>query len=69
MPRSKLVRAAAVVFVLAALVAAAPAQGRDLLTVEFFSPAVDRTMKYNILLPDDYGRRPRAIRRCTCCTA
>ena len=39
---------------LAALVAAAPAQGRDLLTVEFFSPAVDRTMKYNILLPGDY---------------
>ena len=54
MQRSKLARTAAVVFVLAALVAAAPAQGRELLTVEFFSPAVDRTMKYNILLPDDY---------------
>ena len=52
MRRTKLVRAAAV-FVVAAL-AAAPALGRDLRTVEFFSPAVDRTMKYNVLLPDDY---------------
>ena len=32
----------------------AEAQNLDLDTVEFFSPAVDRTMKYNILLPHDY---------------
>ncbi len=54
MPRSKLVRTVALVFVLAALATAAAAQERDLRTVEFFSPAVDRTMKYNILLPDGY---------------
>ena len=41
--------------VLAALVAAPlAAQSLELETVEFFSPAVDRTMKYNILLPRDY---------------
>ena len=41
--------------VLAALVAAPlAAQSLELETVEFFSPAVDRTMKYNVLLPRDY---------------
>ncbi len=44
--------------VLAALVASmavpATAQSLELGTVEFFSPAVDRMMKYNILLPRDY---------------
>lgn len=29
-------------------------QPANLTTVEFFSPAVDRTMKYNIVLPADY---------------
>ena len=59
MTRTKFARAAAqmtaLIFVLAALAAApSAAQGRDLQTVEFHSPAVDRNMKYNILLPDDY---------------
>jgi S-formylglutathione hydrolase FrmB len=62
MLRPKIARTIAVGFVLAALVAVPAAEGRDLQTVEFFSPAVDRTMKYNILLPDDYetstGRYP-----------
>lgn len=30
------------------------AQNLELNTVEFYSPAVDRTMKYNIVLPRDY---------------
>jgi S-formylglutathione hydrolase FrmB len=30
-------------------------QPSTLTTVEFFSPAVDRTMKYNIVLPPDYS--------------
>ena len=46
--------AAMVLFVLTATVGAANAAERELQTVEFASPAVDRTMKYNILLPDDY---------------
>ena len=54
MQRSRLVRTAAIAFVLAALTTVAAAQERELRTVEFFSPAVDRTMKYNVLLPDDY---------------
>ena len=33
----------------------ATAQTPELLTVEFYSPAVDRDMKYNILLPSDYA--------------
>ena len=33
----------------------ATAQPPELLTVEFYSPAVDRNMKYNILLPSDYA--------------
>ena len=47
--------AAAVLFVVVATVGAATASERELQTVEFQSPAVDRTMKYNILLPDDYA--------------
>jgi len=30
------------------------ARSTEVTTVEFFSPAVDRTMKYNIVLPPDY---------------
>ena len=33
----------------------ATAQTPELLTVEFYSPAVDRNMKYNILQPSDYA--------------
>ena len=32
----------------------AAAQANDVTTVEFHSPAVDRTMKYNVVLPPDY---------------
>lgn len=42
----------AVLFTLAAVVAMA--ETPELRAVEFFSPAVNRTMKYNILLPSDY---------------
>ena len=28
----------------------------QLSTIEFYSPAVDRTMKYNIVLPAEYDR-------------
>jgi putative tributyrin esterase len=38
----------------AAVAAPAAAQSLELDTIEFFSPAVDRTMKYNIVLPRDY---------------
>jgi len=39
----------------AAAQSAPPAVGQsDVTTVEFHSPAVDRTMKYNIVLPPDY---------------
>ena len=44
------IAAAALVGVLAMPTLAA-AQPLELDTVEFFSPAVDRTMKYNIVLP------------------
>ena len=37
------------------VVAPATAQRREIATVEFYSPAVDRAMKYNILLPADYA--------------
>ena len=30
-------------------------QSEDITTVEFYSPSVDRTMKYNIVLPPDYA--------------
>lgn len=36
------------------LAGAAAAEAQQLRTVEFYSPAVDRTMRYNIVLPSDY---------------
>ena len=41
-----------------ATVALAQEQAR---TIEFYSPAVDRTMKYNILLPAEYDSSRRAL--------
>ncbi len=35
--------------------AQAPTTPSSVATVEFYSPAVDRTMKYNIILPQDYA--------------
>jgi S-formylglutathione hydrolase FrmB len=40
--------------VLTLIASATLAQGQALKTVEFTSPAVGRTMKYNIILPQDY---------------
>jgi putative tributyrin esterase len=48
------VRATAISLVLILWAASAAAQSRILKTVDFNSPAVGRTMKYNILLPTDY---------------
>ncbi len=50
----RILRTTALVFVLTAVAAAAMAQSLDLRTFEFESPAVERTMRYNILLPRDY---------------
>ena len=50
----RMLRTAVLVFVFAAVAAVAMAQSLELRTVEFESPAVGRTMKYNILLPRDY---------------
>jgi S-formylglutathione hydrolase FrmB len=47
----------AVLFTLAAV--GAMAETPKLRAVEFFSPAVNRTMKYNILLPSDYASSTR----------
>ena len=47
-------RTAVLVFLFAAVAVTAMAQSLDLRTVEFESPAVARTMKYNIVLPRDY---------------
>ena len=47
-------RVAIVALFLVLAAAAASAQGLALKTVEFTSPAVGRTMKYNIVLPKDY---------------
>ena len=47
-------RAAVLVILFAAVASAAMAQSLELRTVEFESPAVARTMKYNIMLPRDY---------------
>ena len=48
-------RSLGIAFILTvALAATAAAQALDLRTVEFNSPAVGRTMKYNILLPRSY---------------
>ncbi len=46
---------AVLVVVFSGLALPASAQNLELDTVEFFSPAVDRNMKYNILLPSDYA--------------
>ena len=56
-PRSARALLVAILVVLAA--SAAAAQGLALRTVEFSSPAVGRTMKYNILLPKDYDSSAR----------
>ncbi len=48
------VRATVFVVLLVLAAAAATAETPKLRAVEFFSPAVNRTMKYNILLPSDY---------------
>ena len=54
------VRAAAVLQLVACAAPALAQQPANLSTVEFYSPAVDRTMKYNIILPPDYvAGRPR----------
>ena len=50
----RLVYSAVAVALVVSFAVPAEAQNLDLDTVEFFSPAVDRTMKYNILLPHDY---------------
>jgi S-formylglutathione hydrolase FrmB len=54
MINTRSVRATVVAILLILTAAAASAQGRTLRTVEFPSPAVGRTMKYNVLLPQDY---------------
>ena len=46
---------AVLVVLFSGLALPATAQNLELDTVEFFSPAVDRNMKYNILLPSDYA--------------
>ena len=53
------VRVAIVALLLTLAASAAWAQGLALKTVEFSSPAVGRTMKYNILLPQDYETSTR----------
>ncbi|MEX2049439.1 MAG: alpha/beta hydrolase family protein [Gemmatimonadota bacterium] len=40
----------------------APALGQDVTTVEFYSPAVDRTMKYNVVLPFGYDDPSSTVR-------
>ena len=50
----RMLRTAVLVVLFAAVAGAAFAQSLDLRTVEFESPAVERTMKYNVLLPRDY---------------
>ena len=47
------VRTSLLTVLLLSLATAALAQ-EQVRTVEFYSPAVDRTMKYNILLPAEY---------------
>jgi len=54
MSHTRSVRATVVAILLILTAAAASAQGRTLKTVDFSSPAVGRTMKYNVLLPQDY---------------
>ena len=50
----RIVYAAVFAALVASMAVPATAQSLELGTVEFFSPAVDRMMKYNILLPRDY---------------
>lgn len=45
-----------------AVPAAAPAPGQEVTTVEFYSPAVERTMKYNIVLPVGYEEDGSEVR-------
>ncbi|MEO2198043.1 MAG: esterase family protein, partial [bacterium] len=52
--RAAAVSAALVATLVASSAAPVAAEPLELETVEFFSPAVDRTMKYNIVLPHDY---------------
>mgnify|MGYP002632399216 CR=1 FL=1 len=52
--RAVAVTAALVATLVASFAAPVTAQSLELETVEFFSPAVDRAMKYNIVLPRDY---------------
>ena len=54
MNMQRIVRTALLAALVATLAAPAAAQNLELGTVEFFSPAVDRTMKYNIVLPRGY---------------
>ncbi len=49
----RVVRNSLLTLVLLSLATVALAQAQ-LSTVEFYSPAVDRTMKYNIVLPAEY---------------
>ena len=50
----RIFRTAVLVGLFAIVATAAIAQSLDLRTIEFESPAVERTMKYNIVLPRDY---------------
>ena len=50
------IASAATVLLAASAAAALAQQPSTLSTVEFYSPAVDRTMKYNIVLPVDYAQ-------------
>jgi putative tributyrin esterase len=54
MIHARSLRVAAAALFLISVAAVASAEVRTLKTVEFASPAVGRTMKYNILLPKDY---------------
>ena len=54
MKTMRTLRIAALAVALAAMATSAMAEGLELKTVEFVSPAVERTMKYNVLLPRDY---------------
>jgi S-formylglutathione hydrolase FrmB len=54
MIHTRSLRSAAAAILLLSIAAVASAEVRTLRTVEFSSPAVGRTMKYNILLPKDY---------------
>ena len=54
MIHTRSLRSAAAAILLFSIAAVASAEVRTLKTVEFTSPAVGRTMKYNILLPKDY---------------